>query len=351
MRLLRGKQAHHTQTFKDWLRRGGPINPLWVNDTLHLRRQLHRAQRRAAARVFASQRADVEGTHRCLGAFEVYRRQRRLDERRQSILAKRISRYESTRDELAQAEQGEADGVKKVKKRVQSWEQPMPPIMGSLDGAAGFEVEMGTLNLQEDGSSGDDGTQDPRLSKQPQYSQRTAADDNGHDEDTDLSLEELVPVCNAVGHFERFGDRDVAFTCDFCDGFIVWEDLARMPAERIPPPAGGAGSSGSSSSDQQPNWQAQGTSLSNGEHKTVVFAPLAIANHVGPDLGEWQARILCPYCDEYQYYEAGGEDETRYTQDESGFATLREFQEHLEWYHTAVAVPSLPTAAKNCIVM
>lgn len=339
LRLLRGQQAHHTQTFKDWLRQGGPINPLWVNDTLHLRRQLHRAQRRAAARIFASQRADVEGTHRCLGAFEVYRRQRRLDERRRSTLEKRVSKYESTRDELAKAEEGEAGGVKKIKKRVQSWEQATPPIMGSLDGVVGDDVEMGTINLQQDGSSGGEDAHNQTQAKQQQYSQRTDGDE---DDNRELSLEELVPVCNAVGHFERFGDRDVAFTCDFCDGFIVWEDLARMPAERIPPPAGGS---------DQPNWQAEGTSLSNGEPKTVVFAPLAIANHVGPEIGEWQARILCPYCDEYQYYEAGGEDETRYAQDENGFGTLREFQEHLEWYHTAVAVSSLPTAAKNCIVM
>lgn len=157
-------------------------------------------------------------------------------------------------------------------------------------------------------------------------------------------LEELVPACNTVGHFERFGERDIAFSCDFCDGFIVWEDVARLPPtlDRTALDA---------NVTAQPNWQARGTSMSSAEEKPIVFAPLAIANHLAPELGEWQARLMCPYCDEYGYYEAGGEDETRYVQDEKGFGSLREFQEHLAWYHTSVAVPSLPAVAKNCVVM
>ena len=160
---------------------------------------------------------------------------------------------------------------------------------------------------------------------------------------TPTPLEELVPACNLVGHFERFGDRDIAFACDFCDGHIVWEDLARMPSERDPT-AVAAGVT------EQPNWQAKGTSLSTADDKMIVFAPLAIANHVSPDIGDWQARILCPYCDEYNYYEQGEEDDTRYAQDERGFGSLNELQEHLEWYHTSTAMPSL-SSAKNCVVM
>lgn len=155
--------------------------------------------------------------------------------------------------------------------------------------------------------------------------------------------DELVPACNLVGHFERFGDRDIAFACDFCDGFVVWEDLARMPTERDPA-AVAAGVT------EQPNWQARGKSLSSAEDKTVVFAPLAIANHLPPDDGDWQARILCPYCDDYNYYEQGEEDDTKYAQDERGLGGLKDLQEHLAWYHTSTAMPNLPLA-KNCVVM
>ena len=44
-----------------------------------------------------------------------------------------------------------------------------------------------------------------------------------------------------MGRFERFGDRDIAFVCDFCDGYLVWEDLREMPSLRAGaplPPAG-----------------------------------------------------------------------------------------------------------------
>lgn len=335
--MLRAQFAMHTATFKDWLRQGGPVNPLWANDTLDLRRQLHRAQRRAAARVHASQQADIAGTHRCLGAFEVYRRQRRLDDRRRKYERRPSSRYESTRDEIARAEQGQGGGPGlKQRGRIPSWQQ-QTPTMGALD--QGFEaVEMGEL-----GPKGGAGAQQRPYSPQP--GDEAEPDDAGP---ATPSLEELVPACNAVGRFERFGDRDIAFSCDFCDGFLVWEDLASMPAERD---ASTIAAPGVLLATEQPNWQARGTAVSSGEAKTVVFAPLAIANHLGPDAGDWQARISCPYCDNYDYYEAGDEGETKYVQDERGFGSLREFQEHLEWYHTSVGVSSLPAAAKNCVVM
>lgn len=325
LRLLRTNLSLHTQTFKDWLRQGGPINPLWANETLDLRRELHRAQRRAAARIFASQQADIAAGgpgHRCLGAFEVYRRKRELDEQIREQIAQagqRTSKYESTRDEIAQGKP----------KRVPSWQQT--PSMADA-------MEMGQIG-SPDGQ--DKEQQQPKQQQQQQQHYSHQPDPVVQEAKVDTTLEELVPVCNAIGHFERFGDRDVAFACDFCDGFIVWDDLMKMPAERDPLAV-------ASGVTDQPNWQAKGKSVSTGEDKTVVYAPLPIANHIGPDVGDWQARLLCPYCDEYKYYEAGDEDDTRYAQDERGFSSLKEFQEHLEWYHTSVAMPA---AAKNCVVM
>lgn len=222
----------------------------------------------------------------------------------------------------------------KKRGRVPSWQQDTP-TMSALE--TGDAMEMGTISLQDDGQAPEQQQQaDAQYSQQPDALESEA--------NLTHALEELVPACNMVGHFERFGDRDVAFTCDFCDGFIVWEDLARLPPSLNPAAL-------HANVTAQPNWQAKGTSLSSAEEKTVVFAPLAIANHLAPEMGDWQARILCPYCDEYDYYEAGDEGETRYTQDEKGFGSLKEFQQHLEWYHTSVTVPSLPAAAKNCVVM
>ncbi|KAK7731754.1 hypothetical protein SLS53_008698 [Cytospora paraplurivora] len=330
---LRTDFLNHAQTFKHWIRQGGPIDPLWIRETARLKRNLRRAQRRAAARIFASQRADVVGgpDQRCLGAFEVYRRQRLLDERRREYEdQQKNSRYESTRDELA-GQQGQKP------QRVQSWEQGTP-VMGAHMADA---VEMGQLgNAQQYSQQPDGGPKGARKSTAAATTTETTAIPKTAQT---TPLEELVPACNLVGHFERFGDRDVAFACDFCDGFVVWEDLARMPSERDPA-AAAAGVTG------QPNWQARGKSLATAEDKTVVFAPLAIANHVPPDPGDWQARMLCPYCDDYNYYEQGEEDETKYVQDERGFGSLDEFQAHLEWYHTSTAMPGLPSA-KNCVVM
>lgn len=288
---------------------------------MRLRRELHRAQCRAAARIFASQQADIaEGPgQRCLGAFEVYRRQRRLDDRRKQYeqqQGRRTSRYESTRDEVAQA-QG------KKPKRIQSWEQ-QTPVMGMSIGEA---VEMGHMSQQ----------------KAPSIHYSEQLDAVEQEAELTEAQEELVPICSTVGHFERFGDRDVAFECDFCEGFIVWNDLMVMPTKPDP-------SAVAKGVTEQPNWQSRGKSVSTGEDKKVVFAPLAIANHLAPEIGGWQARILCPYCDDYNYFEQGEGDETRYAQDERGFGSLDEFQAHLDWYHTSTAMPSLPSA-KNCVVM
>ena len=218
-----------------------------------------------------------------------------------------------------------------------------------------------------------------------------------------LSLEDLVPCCNAVGRFERFGEHDVAFVCDFCDGFIIWPDLQRMPSTRaaLEQPNGGSMSTTTSTSTPAstttatnsprklilptlvtqsypeaanppstkesdtdttaettyPRWQAHGLSAKTGEAKKVVFAPIAIANHLPPSPGDWLARLWCPYCDEYTYLDQGedSEDEVKWAQDERGFEDLASFQEHLEWDHTALPVPSipalLPKAAESCLVM
>jgi hypothetical protein len=165
-------------------------------------------------------------------------------------------------------------------------------------------------------------------------------------------LEELVPSCNEVGRFQVLGEsHDAAFVCDYCEGFIVWPDLSSIPSERTPlAPTAVTG---------YPHWQAKGVSADNGEEKVVVFAPLAIANHMPPKPGGWQAGLICPYCEEDTYLDEGEDSsELKYVQDEGGFPDLEAFRAHLEWYHTAMPVPpisslasTLPAAASNCSVM
>lgn len=91
----------------------------------------------------------------------------------------------------------------------------------------------------------------------------------------------------------------------------------------------------------------------------VVYPPLAISNHMPPEEGDWRARILCPFCEEYTYLDQGGEDseeEVKYNQDERGFPNVEKFREHLEWNHTALPVPAIPLPAisnsgSSCRVM
>lgn len=286
LRVLKTKFDFHAQNFKDWLRTGGPINPIWARETGELKRELHRAQCRAARRIFQSEKED---SVRCLGAFEVYRQQRILEAQRQG---QQRQRYEQNREELPQ------------------WE----------------------------GQEAQQRQEDAQIMERTEYSQQPDALERR------LSLEELVPACNAVGRFERFGDRDIAFSCDFCDGFIVWEDVQSMPSSRTPLLPG---------ITDQPNWQATTKSISSGEDKTIVFAPLAIANHLGPQSGDWRARIWCPFCDEYTYYQQGDDelDQVKYAQDERGLSDLKAFQEHLEWHHTSVQVPSIAPSTGNCLLM
>ncbi|KAK2775640.1 hypothetical protein CKAH01_03526 [Colletotrichum kahawae] len=256
LKRLQGKFEAHIENFKDWAKVGGPINPIWARETTELRRELHRAQCRAARRIFTSEQ---ESSSRCLGAFLVYRKQREW----------------ATRTIVT-------------------------------------EEEFHRRHVEE------------------------------------------VRACNNIGKFERFGDRDIAFVCDFCDGHLVWEDLETMPATRAPTDAT-ANAISPGSPTQLPHWQATAYSAANREPKTVVHAPLAIANHIAPYQGDWVARLECPFCDEAPYIEPGedGDDEMRNAQDESGFEDLQAFQEHLEWQHTATSIPAvpLPKAAKDCVVM
>lgn len=273
LRTLRFKFDCHAQSFRDWARAGGPINPTWAKETADLKRELHLAQCRAAARIFAS--SHEEGPGRCLGAFLVHRRQR-------------------------------------------AW------------------------------------------------ARHAVLDDRDY---RARHLEELA-ACNAVGTFERFGDRDIAFVCHFCDGHIVWEDLQAMPSlRRGQDTAASSPVSPVSPGGSTANWQAAGVSVRDNAETTVVFAPVAIANHVPPMFNTvgFLARLLCPYCEDdsgalpsdprlprmHGADGADGDDEReRAVPDE--FEDLAEFQEHLEWQHTAAQLPvalPIPSAPKQCAVM
>lgn len=188
-----------------------------------------------------------------------------------------------------------------------------------------------------------------------------------------VGVEEERSVCAQTGRFERFGEHDVAFVCDFCDGFLVWEDLRAVPTTRLQqhqPQSTQNANSNTNTNTNEPtsatnttstplaqntsgnddgngatastNWQARGITMTTGEAKTIVFAPVAIANHLPPELGDFRCRVLCPHCDEY-YYEEQGEDDMeriRYVQDARGFDGVKALQEHLEWSHASIVPTS-----------
>jgi len=285
---------------------------MWVRDTAYIKRELHLAQCRAARRIFV---AEQDGP-RCLGAFQVYRQQKR----------------------------NEAERARRQRER---------------------------------------GEQPPWQQQQERLAEEEAARQRGEmpgDLRRRSSMEELIPHCNAVGRFQRLGGggkedphTDAAFVCNFCNGFIVWPDLKSIPSARtaLPTPAtttttmtdpsgNNTQSSISLSSDNSktinngyPHWQAPGISAQTGEEKIIVFPPLAIANHMAPEPGDWQAGLICPYCEEDTYLDEGEDSsEVKYVQDESGFPDLEAFREHLEWYHTALAVPAvsaLTSALPNAV--
>lgn len=256
----------HAGVFKEWLRCGGRIEAAWARETVGLGRELGRAMRRAARRVFVGEEEGTESGGRCLGAWVVGRAVRRVREGRE------------------EEDQGRA-----------VWQR---------------EEEEGRRRG---------------------------------------SLESVVPDCNAVGKFERMDleTGDVAFVCDYCDGFIVWPDLESVPSCRS--------AVGTTTTGGWPNWKALGRSKADGEEKEVVFGPLAIANHMPPRPGEWMARLICEYCEEYTYIDQGdGDGERKWMQDEGGFTSLTAFQEHLLWTHTALPRPALPLPSMGdgkCVVM
>ncbi|CAK7197468.1 hypothetical protein SEUCBS139899_000115 [Sporothrix eucalyptigena] len=465
---LRGYFDDHTQLFRDWIRSGGPINPLWVRETVHLRRQLHRAQCRAARRIFNADMGDGSGSGaRCLGAFLVYRRFREQTELRK--------RYSS--GQTPTGDQKDSSSMLGTP----AWKQQLPLLRAReqrrFAGQEQFRGRMGyndsyndaaydetvSLEMTPQNTSTPQSTQTARpllksilktsptsqqdsqntqVSQTAQTSQRPASRNglqNGipppiplpiiastptstpsafkpafevaqttiplHPDEPPSpppkppSLEDLVPYCNAVGTFERFGDRDIAFICDYCDGHIVWEDIQRLPTTRTPLTSisGTTAISSSSSSssylpftatapmppttplptfrrpspqpssntpqstsfppdsddsDEYPRWQATTVAMSDpSTPRTVVFAPLAIANHLAPMAGDWEARLWCPYCDTYQYFDSAEGDQTKYAQDEHGFPTLTDFQLHLEWHHTTLPMPALPTPSSSCSIM
>lgn len=399
LRALRIKFDAHAKNFKDWSRSGGPINAIWARETDELGRELHRAQRRAARRVFEAER---EAEARCLGAFQVYRKRRRAGE----LLAQRQQRQNRT-PSPSSSQQGE--------RRYGDGPTPMA------------ETE----------------------------------------EEDPLQLE--LMACAEVGRFERLGDRDIGFVCDFCDGYIVWEDLQSVPTARTICTAAGAAAArdhqhlrntsassvattvrsslGSSYFSKRPSsalasilptitsmpspipitpggpgpgvggrtplptrqtsvtpppasspaavvdpsavtdignyaehWEATGVSATSGEERTVVFAPLVVASHMPPrpagvggmgldrgfgrdsrdgddaqfDGTRWKARLLCHYCDALTYENPGdGEVEiSKYVQDDGGFPDLNALQRHLERYHTSLAAGVVEAGrTATCVVM
>lgn len=255
LRALRALFNTHVQNLRDWSRSGGPINPIWVRETHDLQRQLHRAQCRAARRIFTSEK---EASSRCLGAFLVYRKQR-------------------------------------------EW------------------------------------TRNRAVPDEAEYQRR---------------YREELQLCNTVGAFQRFSDRDIAFVCDYCDGHIIWEDLEAMPSIRTFQEAAASPILTLSPTTDNPHWQATGFSISAHGEKQVVFAPVAIANHVAPQHRDWLAGLLCPYCED-----ESAEPQEEYDDDDAyhpdlGYEEMGTFQEHLEWQHTTTApTSSQPAKTDSCQVM
>ncbi|KAM0297948.1 hypothetical protein ACHAPM_009229 [Fusarium culmorum] len=163
---------------------------------------------------------------------------------------------------------------------------------------------------------------------------------------------EELRLCNAIGSFKRFGDRDIAFVCDYCDGHIIWEDIENMPSIRTFQEAAASPILTLSPTPDNPHWQATGFTKSGHQEKQMVFAPVAIANHVAPQHRDWLAGLLCPYCEtESTVPQEQYDDEDAYRPD-LGYEDMDAYQEHLEWQHTVTAPTSQAQASSdNCTVM
>lgn len=186
-----------------------------------------------------------------------------------------------------------------------------------------------------------------RPGEQQQQQQQQAGTDES--ERSRRQLAELV-ACNRVGSFQRFGEEDIAFVCDFCDGHVVWQDLEKMPNTRTwqnaerPPPSAGALSSNSL-------WQATGRALSTSNEKQVIFAPIAVANHCAPPLNEWRATLLCPFCEDEALQPQDADDDGEAWKPEHDFEDLEAFQEHLEWQHGGSAAGAEGKSNDGCSIM
>ncbi|KAL9572787.1 hypothetical protein ACKAV7_002472 [Fusarium commune] len=176
--------------------------------------------------------------------------------------------------------------------------------------------------------------------------------DRKHEAEYSRRYREELRLCNTIGSFKRFGDRDIAFVCDYCDGHIVWEDIENMPSIRTFQEAAASPILTLSPTIDNPHWQATAFTLSGHQEKQIVFAPVAIANHMAPQPRDWQAGLLCPYCEvESTEPQEQYDDEDAYRPD-LGYEDMEAFQEHLEWQHTVTAPTSqAQAAADNCIVM
>ncbi|KAI1429572.1 hypothetical protein F5Y12DRAFT_412433 [Xylaria sp. FL1777] len=330
LRELCSRFQEHSQNLKYWVRAGGPIEPEWPAETRWLRRELHRAQCRAVRRIHD----DLESSSsrpRCLGALIVWRRQQRQE-------------FHDSHS--------------------QSQSHPSQP---------------------------------PH--QRQQHSQRgTPAIPTASATQPNSIPSGEIAACNSTGIFQRLGpeNQDIAFVCDFCDGYLVWEDLRSMPSTRQHPatspasivenwaataftnprshshPSKYPSTSGPDSDVELEDGSSnpkfgiiagQTTTTTRelrtetdaelkGEEKTIIFPPVAIANHLPPDLGEWQASLLCPLCDEYYYEEQGNDDmdRVRYMQDERGFETIAALQEHFEWTHANIIGNVAPTSS-SCAIM
>ncbi|KAI0913298.1 hypothetical protein F4823DRAFT_61126 [Ustulina deusta] len=326
LRELSARFQEHSQNLKYWIRAGGPIEPEWPAETRWLRRELHRAQCRAVRRIHD----DLEGSSsrpRCLGALIVWRSQQRQEF---------STSHSPSHPSLPQQQ------------RQQHPQREMPTI------SAMSTAQPNSIPSSE------------------------------------------IAACNSTGKFQRLGpgNQDIAFVCDFCDGFLVWEDLRSMPSTRQRPATSPASivenwaatgfahprlhphssrypSASGQDSDVEledgssnPNFGSRGGQTTarerntememelKGEEKTIIFPPVAIANHLPPDLGEWQASLLCPLCDEYFYEEQGDDDmdRVRYTQDERGFENVATLQEHFEWTH-ANLLGNVAPESTGCEIM
>lgn len=149
-------------------------------------------------------------------------------------------------------------------------------------------------------------------------------------------------ACAKIGSFDRFGEEDVAFICDFCDGHLIWEDLENPPTERSAPYS-------AKPQGYSQHWQATGATASGPQEKQVIFPPLAIANHIAPLHGDWQAKLLCPFCEDEARQPQDEDDEEDLYKPNDEFEDVASLQEHMEWQH-AEADPN-GQQSSNCLVM